>query len=320
MLVDKQAYWIYALLFATVFTFLIPWTEIRGSEFEDIENYLFRIDYLHNNGQERVYYGLAWLLSEPLWILMLHGIGDFFTNPRTALYIISFFIAIVFSSFLLKRLPVFIVIIFLINPLTIHLFLEQIRSGIGLSLLILAYENSSKKLSIILLIIAPLIHVAMLVFIGIYFLLYFLDQKVKANTYYLWVLVIAFIFALFIRYGLQGLLVIIGDRHAQSAQPENVTSVKYTIMWVLIAGIFATFADFSKRHIRIIVGYAIFMMSFVFFLSLIGSTTTRFVAAVIPLILLSINYLPKHFKQGTYLLLFTYNVLLFQYWFRAWIL
>ena len=317
----EQPYWFYALLYATVYVFIIPWTEIRGGEFTDIENYLFRINYLHRGGTEHVYHGIAWLFSEPLWVAILHWIGNTFTDIRLVLYGISFFIVTIFSHFLFKRLPIFLVIIFLINPLSVHLFMEQVRSGVGLALLLLAYDSSSKKIAIFLIFIAVFIHVAMFIFVTIYFLLYLLDHKVEPRKYYLWIVVLAFLFTLFIGYGLQGILHAIGDRHATSGQDAGkVTSVKYTIGWFAFAGIFALWADFTKRNIRIIVGYAIFMMSFVFFLSLIGSTSTRFVAAVIPFILLSISYLPKHFKEGTYMLLFAYNVLLFQYWFRAWIL
>ena len=317
----EQPYWLYALLYATVYVFLIPWTEIRGAEFVDIENYIFRINYLHHGGKEHVYHGIAWLFSEPLWVAILHGIGNVFTDIRLVLYGISFFIVTVFSHFLFKRLPIFVVIIFLINPLSVHLFIEQIRSGLGLALLLLAYDSSSKKIAIFLILMAVFIHAAMYIFVTIYFLLYLFDHIVEPKKYYLWIIIFAFLFALFMGYGLHSILQAIGDRHAASVEdPGRVTSVKYTVGWFVFAGIFTLWADFTKRHIRIIVGYAIFMMSFVFFLSLIGSTSTRFVAAVIPFILLSISYLPKHFKEGTYMLLFAYDVLLFQYWFRAWIL
>jgi len=317
----EQPYWFYALLYATVYVFIIPWTEIRGAEFLDIGNYLFRIDYLHHGGQEHVYHGISWLFSEPLWGAILQLIGNVFTDIRLVLYGISFFIVTVFSYFLFKRLPILLVIIFLINPLMVHLFIEQIRSGVGLALLLLAYESSSKKMAIFLIVIATVIHVAMFVFVTIYFLLYLLDHKIEPKKYYLWILIFAFLFALFMGYGLQTILHAIGDRHASSGPDTvRVTTVKYTVAWFVFAGIFALWADFSKRHIRIIVGYAIFMMSFVFFLSLIGSTSTRFIAAVMPFILLSISYLPKHFKEGTYVLLFAYDILLFQYWFKAWVL
>jgi len=305
--------YIISLFYAILITYIIPWTTIYHGDFLDIGNYLKRIEYLYVGGNEASHIGLSWLLSEPLWKYIIIGIGLTFDDYRLALYLISIIIVFLYSIFLFKRVPYPVGMILLLNPMFIDLVMAQVRSALAFSLLLLAYDISSKKWSIIVTIISILIHASMPLFIFIYFLLYKLNKSVSSKNYYLITIITALFFALFMKYGLNILLTILGDRHAGYENTIVSASLSYSMVWFAIGIFVATFATFKNENERIIAGYAITMTSFFFFSSLMGNFAQRYVALTIPLIIISISYLPKHYKQGTYVLFFMYILLMFKY-------
>jgi len=302
-----------SLFYAILITYIIPWTSIYHGDFLDIGNYLNRIEYLHVGGNEASHVGLSWLLSEPLWKYIIIGIGLIFDDYRLALYIISIIIVFFYSIFLFKRVESYIGMIFLFNPMFIDLVLSQVRSALAFSLLLLAYDLSSKKWSSIVAIISILIHASMPLFIVIYFLLSKLNKSVYPKKYYLVTIITALLFAIFMKYGVNILLTILGDRHAGYENTIAGASLSYSIVWFAIGIFVATFATFENENDRIIAGYAIIMTSFFFFSSIMGNFAQRYVALTMPLIIISISYLPKHYRQGTYVLFFMYILLMFKY-------
>ncbi|CAA6818535.1 MAG: Unknown protein [uncultured Sulfurovum sp.] len=314
-----------ALIYATFFVYVIPWVEIYGSEFQDIPNYLNRIIYLKNGGDEAEFWGLSWLLSEPLWKEMILAIGYLFEDYRQVIYGISFFVTFVYASFLFKRVEFYIAMIFLFNPMMVHLFMEQIRIAFAFTLLLIAYDlfEKQKKISfllMLLLVMAPLIHAAILVFYAVYYLLDNLNKKVEDKKYYLIAIGTALFIALFMKYGSNIILMFAGDRRANYGEVIEASSLSYSIAWFIIALIIATFAEFKESQNRVVVAYAITFMTFFFFSSILGMFAARYVAVIMPLIIISIAYLPKHFKQGTYLFLLAYNIFSFKYWLKLTIL
>jgi len=198
--------------------------------------------------------------------------------------------------------------------MSIDLFMGQIRSALAFSILLLAYDIKSKRWSIVLVVMATLIHASMPLFLAIYFLLYKLNQKVESKKYYLIAIFTALMFAFFMRYGMNILLTLIGDRHAGYEDVIQAASISFSIVWFMIALVIATFATFENGKERILAGYAITMMTFFFFSSIFGMFAQRYVSLTMPLIIISISYLPKHFKQGTYITFFAYNLLMYKYW------
>jgi len=317
--------WLLSLAYAYLFIYLIPWTSIYGEEFADIFNYLARIEYLARGGNEAEYWGLKWIISEPLWKDVLLFIGYVFDDYRAVLYGISFFTVFVYASFLIKRVEFYVAMIFLINPMSVDFFLSQLRNAVAFSFLLIAYniyENNREKIKfpIFLLILATLIHMSMPIFIGIYYILYRFNEKIEDKKYYLVALATALIIAIFMKYGSTLLLSAIGDRHAGYDEYIAASSIAYSITWFIIAIILATFAEFSNKHERILVAYAITIMGFYFFASALGIFAVRYVTVIMPIIILAIGYLPKHFKQGTYLFLLAYNIYSFKYWLQLSIL
>jgi hypothetical protein len=312
-------------LYAAFFVYVIPWVEINGSEFSDIPNYLERIVYLEQNGAEAEYWGLPWLLSEPLWKEIIIFIGYAFEDYRMVIYGISLIITFIYTSFLLKRVEFYVAMIFLFNPMIVNLFLEQIRIAVAFSLVLISYNIIERRksvdiFSILLLSMAFLIHASMLVFYGIFYLLYRLNQKVEDKKYYLIAIATALLMAVFMKYGSNILLMIAGDRRADYGEVIAASSLSFSIAWFMIAMIIGTFAEFKVLKERVLVAYAITIMSFFFFSSLLNMFAMRYVAVSMPAIIIAIGYLPKHYKQGTYLFLLAYNIFSFKYWFNLTIL
>lgn len=306
--------WIFSTLYAFLFVFLIPWTDILGYEFVDILNYLTRIVYLYEGGTEAHHTGIQWVLEEPLWRYIIILIGHTFTDYRLALYLVSFIIIVGYGSFLFRRVEYYIGMILLLNPMSIDLFMAQIRSALAFSLLLIAYDLRSKWWRYLFVLMAVFIHASMPLFLAIYFMLSWLNQNVESKKYYLIAIGSALVIAFFMKYGLNIILILLGDRHAGYENVIDGGSIAYSIVWFMMALVIATFATFEDEKERVLAGYAITMMSFFFFASLFGLFAQRYVALSMPLIIISVGYLPKHFKQGTYVAFFAYNLLMFSYW------
>jgi hypothetical protein len=314
-----------SFLFATFFVYFIPWAELNGQEFPDLKNYIGRIIYLRDGGDEAEFWGVQWIFSEPLWKEIIIFIGYAFEDYRAVIYFLSFLIAFVYVSFLLKRVEPYMAMIFLFNPMIVDMFMGQTRIAIAFSLVLIAYNlfeknNEKKYFPLILLIMAFLIHMSMIIFYGIYYLLYRLNKKVENKKYYLIAITTALFMAFFMKFGSNILLTIIGDSHADYGEVIESSSLSYSMAWFIIAIIIGTFAEFKDINNRVLVAYAITIMCFFFFSSILGMFAARYVAVIMPIIIISIGYLPKHYKQGTYLFLLAYNIFSFKYWLKLTIL
>ena len=303
----------FALFYAIFITYIVPWTTIYQQEFVDVLNYLNRIEYLHKGGNEAIHSGISWLVYEPLWKYIIIGIGFTFDDYRLAIYLISIIIVFLYTIFLFKRIDYYIGMILLFNPMFVDLVMSQIRSSFAFGLLLLAYDLRSRKLATLLAIASFLIHTSMIIFILIYFILYKLNKTVASKKYYLIAIFTAFFIALFMRYGIDILLTLVGDRRAGYDTIIEAASISYSIVWFGIGLIIATFATFEDEQERIIAGYAITITSFFFFSSVMGSFAQRFLALTLPLIIISVSYLPKHYRQGTYIIFWLYILLMFKY-------
>ncbi|CAA6811827.1 MAG: Unknown protein [uncultured Sulfurovum sp.] len=113
---------------------------------------------------------------------------------------------------------------------------------------------------------------------------------------------------------------LLGDRRANYGEIIEASSLSFSVAWFIIALVVATFAEFKGSKNRVMVAYAITIMMFFFFSSILNMFAARYVAVIMPFIIIAIGYLPKHFKQGTYLFLFAYNIFAFKYWLKLTIL
>jgi hypothetical protein len=313
----EHKHWLFAFVFAFVFVYLIQWTDMLGREFWDIDNYLFRIAYLARNGNEANLSVVQWIFEEPLWKWIVIFIGNVVdaSHYRSALYFISFTALFFYGSFFFRRIEYYIIMVLFFNPLMVNLFIEQIRSALAFSLLLVAYDLSSRRATIFIMIMAFLIHASMIIFVAIYFMLYKLNQVVEARKYYLIVLGVSILMAFFMRYGLDIILQILGNRHAGYNEYAKGSSLAFSIFWFLLALVLSIFSNFENREERLTIAYSILILNFFFFTSLFGGFAQRYVSLSFPIVIIAISYLPKHFKQVTYVVLFAYSLLMFRYWF-----
>jgi len=324
MIKNNYLNYLLSFLYAIVFVYVIPWIEIYGSELTDVYFYINRILYLKGGGDEGIYTGIAWLFTEPLWkeIILFIGNsidGNSFEDIRPAIYLMSFIIMFFYASFLIRRVEFYVAMVLLINPMVVDLVMSQMRIAFAFIFVFIAYglyeqNNNRKVVPILLLAIAFFIHMSMVVFYGFYYFLYWLNKRVEDKKYYLIAIFAALFVALFMKYGSNLILMAIGDRHANYDKIIDSSPLTYTFAWVVIGFILATFAEFQDPKNRVVVGYSIAIMFFFFFSSILGAYAVRYVTVSFPFILISIGYLPKHFKQGTYLFLFLYNIFTFKYW------
>jgi len=306
--------WILSFLFAFTFVFIISWIDIKGHDFEDIVQYIRRMVYLHAGGKEEEYTGLLWITSEPLWKFIIMQLADICTDYRWAMYLVSFISLGFHATFLFRRVPFIVAVIFLINPMTVDLMMAQVRIALAFGLVLVAYDLKSKNLAILLILCAILIHASMPIFIGMYYLLYRLNKRVEAKKLYLTAIGMGILMAIFMKYGVNSILSAIGDRHADYANDSVVSTVSYSIIWILISGLIATFSSFDNEEERLLATYVIVFMGFFFFASTMGVFGKRYVSVTMVIIIASLNTLPKHIKEGTYMLLVMYNIYLFKFW------
>ena len=310
-------HWFFAFIFSFVFVYLFHWTDMIGREFWDIGNYMSRIAYLARDGNEASLSILQWMFEEPLWKSMVIFIGNVVdaAHYRSALYFISFMALFLYGSFFFRRIEYYIIIVLFFNPLMVNLFIEQIRSALAFSLLLVAYDLSSRRATIFIIITAFLIHASMLIFVLIYFMLKKLNSVVEARKYYLVILGISILMAFFMRYGLDFILQIMGNRHAGYNEYAKGSSLAFSTFWFLLALVLSIFSNFENEEERLTIAYSILILNFFFFTSIFGGFAQRYVSLSFPIVIIAISYLPKHFKQVTYMALFAYSLLMFRYWF-----
>ncbi len=312
---EYNNYWILAFIYAGIYVFLIPWVDILGREFADTANYIFRITYIQEGGKEAELSGIKFLMDEPVWKGILYILGVTFEDYRLSLYVISFIAMVLYGSFFFRRVEWYVVMLLLLNPMSVNLFIEQVRITLAFGLVLFAYDIRNKHIQALILLIAFFIHASMPIFIGVYFILYYTNSRVEPRKYYLISLAIALGMALFMKYGLDLILTAIGDRHAGYGDISAGSSIAYSMVWFMIALVISIFGDFDNEEKRIVAGYAIVFMSFFFFGSIFGVFAQRYVAVTMPIIIISIGYITnRHIKFWTYIFMFAYILLMFKYW------
>jgi len=300
--------------YAYFFVYIIPWIDIRGSDFSDIRNYIERIEYLRQGLPEKEFHGITILFSEYLWKYISIIIGKVYNDYREGLYLVSFISISLYTFFTFRRMNILLVLILLITPMFIDLVLGQLRMSIAFPLLLMAYELRDTKIFFIPIIIAIFIHSASFIFITVYLILKYMEKNFSIEKLYKNSIILAFIIAFFMKYGVNIILVAIESSKANYDSIIKPTTVSYSLIWLILALILILKAPIKNIQERVIISFSITMMSFFFFASVFGIYGQRYVAISIPLIIISINYLPKHYKQAIFLVFILYQFLQFKYW------
>jgi len=314
--IDNFMLFVLIFIYSYLFVYTIPWVDIIGHDFADLRNYLERIEYLRMGLPEREFSGISILFSEYLWKYISILIGEFFDNHRAGLYLVSFTSLSLYSFFTFRRVNILLAGILLLTPMFLDLILGQIRMSLAFPTLLMAYELREKKISFFVLVVAVFIHTGTLIFIGTYFILKYIENRFEYKKLYKYAMFWAFTMVIIMKYGIDIILTAVNSPKANYSSLIESSSISYSLPWFLIALVLIAKATYETSQERIIVAFSITMMSFFLFASIFGVYGQRYVAVSIPLIIISISYLPKHYKQATILALLLYQFLQFKYWFN----
>lgn len=321
----KKKYYLFwmSLFFSFFYVYIIDWSYFHA--FPDINNYIYRMEYLANGGIEIIYRGISYFFSEPLWKYILQLLANIFNKDAylSGFYLIAFFSLIIYAFFTFRKINPFLAIIFFFNPMFIDLIMGQTRIALAFSLLLLAFSIKNKKqfLAIFFTICAILIHTASLLFVGIYFILLFLYSKFNERSYYILAFFFSIAISITIRYIAPIILAMAGDRRVD-VTTYGSSSLTYSFIWMAISLLLALFScDYNgkQKNKSIIIGYSIIMTGMFFFSSLMGLYGERFVAVAIPLIIIAIDALPKYYREMTFILLGLYLEIQWIYWLELFI-
>lgn len=304
------------LIIIVITSFLMaffPWKDF-GKTFSDTERYIDRIIYLNHGGLEKVYSGIGYLFSEPLWKFYLEFAGNYFDNYFNALYILSFFVLIVFLNFMYKYSSFIITTIFICNPMFISLVMDQTRMATAISLLLIAYQLRNKKIILLLIFISSLIHGFSIIFVLIYLMFVKTERLFEDKTFLIFATILSFCIAIFMSLFVDNILQNIGGRRTQYS--ENMgSSVLYSFTWFAMSISIVLFSKpFINSNIKVITAYSVFMSSIYFYLSIVGLYGSRFFVASIPFIVISLNNLQNSYKKITISFIFLYQILIWNSW------
>ncbi len=296
-----------ALIFSIAFVYY-PWF---GKEFEDVINYLTRINDLVKypeimNGNKSSIQEL--LLSERVWDQLLLLVGTYFQDKLIGFKVLGVIALFNYTYFLRKYLPWGIILLFLLNPIFIDLINSQTRSALAFSIFLLISRVPNKYGQLALLLVCPFIHFSMylLIFlVGVFWVLH----KINWEKY---IIPTAIIGALSFNlvYFLATNTSVIDKTMYQSS------SLLYTSIWLIPIGINAknyhskNTLDFPPLYFFILIFYSTVFLFSPFF-NLYGS---RFFALVFPLLLTMTYGLPKNLRKVVFTLIFINQIIQFYYW------
>ena len=301
---------LWTLIFSLVFVNL-PWEYIKGVEFADIGNYIrrfnsdFNLSFSFNKGGF-----LKVFTSEYLWtvlIFYLKGIG----LPLIQVFkCISFFSIFSLGYFTLKKTKNYILSsLLLLNPLLVDFVMSQIRNSFALAIIVLALLCKNKWLKIGLLVASCMIHSSSIVIIFLIFVLnrFRYEGKYKNLGALIFIgISVAFILSVGRTYILQ----LLGDRRADILQPQS--SLLYSIFWVFYLSLIVYL---KKLRLQDIYSKMSFTLILVFFASVVfGTYATRYLAIVLPFLIISILSFQKTNRNILSGILFSYQLILFAYW------
>lgn len=302
------------LVFILLFSALIvnlPWEDIRGNEFVDVENYIIRFS--SNFDPYKLIEGgsfLNYITSEFLWAYFVISLKNLGFELELVFKFIAFCSASILTYFTVKNSREKLLIsVLLINPLFIDFILSQMRNSFALAIILLGIMSNNKILKYALLVSATMIHSSSLILILIIFLLNRIDFDNKySNILSLILIGITFAFALTI--GKYYILDLLGDRRADQTEPQS--SLLYGLFWMMFL-LFILFV--RKLNVQdSITKFGLVLLIIFSFSIFSGTYASRYLAIALPFLIISSSNLSKNNRVPSLIMLFTFQLVLFTYW------
>lgn len=313
-----------ALALFMLFMCAVPWVSIYESiyqfPYEDRSVYshyfLFEesvLSYVKFSGIK------DYFINEFLWhysviSLMNHGVG-----LEIIFFCVSFFSLLMPAMLVLKYGKPWM-LIFLINPLVVDFSFSQLRSALAVAILILAFilKDRYKYIAIGVVIVAMLIHTASVIFLSIYIFIVFMDGfsrkfRLGKSIYLIFILMFGAMISIALGPLREWILILLGDRRAE--YPDMRSSFQYSLFWMLM--LFAMIFNYKKMMTSFFGKYNYIILSIVTFNVLHGGYSTRFLAATLPVFILTIFDFERWWKICMLSMFVIYMILQWLFWLRV---
>ena len=306
-----------SVLFVAVML-LMPWDLIRGGEFADLRNYLARMYLLQDFGESYFYWEnslLGWLRFEIAWFKLLSIAVDWGVSPDVFFNSITAVSAFVAHQFLSRHVGGWWAFFILLNPISIDLFLSQIRSAFAFALFLLGFLFRSRLVKGVLFLIAPFVHVAMVLVLAYWLVscafVRFLQVTVRAKMFA--VLGIAILVALIVGKYVPQIALEIGDRRDFSLfSTKSVSYVAFWLLWVFY--VFLSVIEACEEDWRVyyvmLVGVSGALMD------ILGIPGFRFIALSIPIIFSVQGFILEKFRLQALGVSLVYLIVLYYLWIK----
>lgn len=304
----------------TLIIVFVPWEEIRGGAFADLQNYITRIQIIQNFGVDYFNWEntpLGLLRFEALWFLVLVIAAGSGIDPGIALKLITAFSAFAIHRYLRAYLAPVLAMALLINPITIDLLSSQIRSAFAFALFLTAVSNTDDRalswprMTVVLL--TPFIHTGMTIVLLFYFASRALAAPTRLGTDVRGFVTVsiavgsALCFAVVVPLLAQA----IGDRRDLTAYP--IKSPAYILFWLgWAAALAVSLKREACRHWRYF--FALIVCLSAGLMELSGAPGFRFIALSIPIIFSTLPLIHHHLKAAVTVATPVYSLALFAYW------
>lgn len=307
-----------AVLFSigyALFVVFFPWEKISRGGFPDFENYVSYYTYFNTHaesifGKYQLDSIVEYFIREALWYEFVRWLTSMTGDASIALRIISFFILFVWSLFLFKRVSYGVALLFLFNPFAIDVAMSGIRNGLAWSLVIVGLMTQSRALRATLFFAGMWIHTATLVLMFFYFFTKYSRRFMKGEILLAGGIGIGVFMGLMLTVGSEFVLGAIGDRR----QGVNYMVGGGSLMQALLWGILLCLQCMSGRaYIKQYI-FVIAVLAFYLTMNPFIPWSYRIWAAFLPVIAVSVMYLPP-VKRQVFLYLYSgYLVLQYLYW------
>ncbi len=334
MLISKKI--VYPILFSIVFI-SIPWTYLIPNQiyisdqftlFEKFSSMQLDSDILF---QERSIFG--YLQGETLGKLIIVQIIKFvglfnaaqyeyiqnipksepvlvLNNAVIALKIISFFILFIWLKFLFDRMPIYLSIIFLLNPLTLDMTQGIMLNSLAFTLIILGLMIKQNKFKYFFYFLAPFIHNSALLVLPIIFFYNFISfMELNKKSVMLILFIVAFVLTILLYLANSFVL----DGSISFGKRLFVSNSDKSFFFMTFLGITTVQLISNSEYIKN--NYVIIQILILFvILNFLNPFVFRFIAGFLPLLVLSIWNLSNDKKVFIYPLWILFTSYLWLMW------
>lgn len=315
---------IFPFLIALIYGILIvsvPWEELRGVPYPDIENYEVRYAAVKNYGLSyfKIDSGvLNYLSAEYLWYFLLASSSLSGLDFDLFVTLCSFSAAFISTFWLSSRLHAGWAFVLLINPISIDLFSSQLRSALAFGLVLFAISFHRKGLlrrgwAYSFFVAACFVHTSMLLVIFVYGISILLERRGFKSTETRLLLSIGVGVFLAAAYALlaNSVLGALGDRRSLDA--DEARSFAYIGFWLLL-GIALSIRStvFALNNWRFY--YGVLVLFFVGVTELFAVPSFRILAMSLPIIFSVFPLIKRQDARFVIFSVLSYQAILFYYW------